>query len=113
MNAEARELEVFIENDGTLYRQRGLPIIRNLVLKMVQGKYDSTKAVKLYMYLVDDGAKKYAKESGGADWSRMFPKATRETVAKSLVKGFEDEAKLGNYDSHIPKKYKHLSLRKR
>ena len=58
------------------------------------------------MYLVDNGAKKYAKEAGpGAKWNEMFPKSVRLQVAAALRDDFEDEARLGNYDEYIPKKY--------
>jgi hypothetical protein len=106
MSAEARELQIFIQNDGQLYRQQHLPIIKNAMTKHGQGKYDSMKAVKLFMYLVDNGAKKYAKEAGpGAKWNEMFPKSVRLQVAAALRDDFEDEARLGNYDEYIPKKY--------
>ena len=58
MSGEGRELWLYIDNDAQLYKQQGLPIIKNLMTKKAQGKYDSKLAVKLYMYLVDNGAKK-------------------------------------------------------
>jgi hypothetical protein len=104
----ARELELFINNDGDLHRQQHVPILKNLMTKHAQGRYDRNKAVKLFMYLVDNGAKKYAKEHGGpgASWHQMFPKPERTHVAQALRDDFEDEAKLGNYDDMLPKKYK-------
>jgi hypothetical protein len=104
----ARELELFINNDGDLHRQQHVPILKNLMTKHAQGRYDRNAAVKLFMYLVDAGAKKYAREHGSRDakWHQMFPKAERTHVAQSLRDDFEDEAKLGNYDDLIPKKYK-------
>lgn len=104
----ARELELYINNDGDLHRQQYAPILKNLMTKHAQGRYDSEAAVKLFMYLVDNGAKKYAKDHGGpgANWNELFPKSERTHVAKMLRDDFEDEAKLGNYDDLIPKKYK-------
>ena len=104
---EARELEIFIDNDQQLYRQQHLSIIKNLMTKRAQGKYDSKLAAKLYMYLVDNGAKKYVKEFGskGDNWNKMFDKPTRMNVATALVKSFESEAESGGYDEFIPKKY--------
>jgi len=104
----ARELEMFIDNDSQLYRSQHTPIIKNLMTKHAQGRYNSALAVKLFMYLVDNGAKKYAKEHGGpgAKWNDMFPKKIRTKTAEALRDSFEDEAKLGNYDDMIPKKYK-------
>jgi hypothetical protein len=102
---EAKELYLFIQNDGDLYRQQGLPIIQNLVRKIDRGVYDRTLAVKLYHYLAENGAKKYIKEYGGDKWFEMFDKPTRELVAKNFVADFEAEYKLGNYDNLHEKKY--------
>lgn len=108
MNADARELQLFIDNDGDLHRSQYVPILKNLMTKHGQGRYNRQLAVKLLMYLVDSGAKKYAKEHGSADqpWHKLFPKPVRTTVAAALRDDFEDEAKLGNYDDMLPKKYK-------
>lgn len=83
----ARELELFIENDADLYRQQHIPILQNLWRKMVKGTYDHEKAVKLWGYLVESGAKKYAREfdAPGASWHAVFNIPTREAVARSLA----------------------------
>ncbi|TRO54900.1 hypothetical protein E2P64_08140 [Candidatus Bathyarchaeota archaeon] len=101
------ELKVFIDNDGQLYRSQAIPIYKNLVNKHAAGKYQSDLAVKLFMYLVDAGAKKYAKEEGSKNqkWNDIFSKATRLYVAKELEKEFKAEMKLGNYDNLLMKKY--------
>lgn len=88
----ARELKLFIENDGDLYRQQGLPILVNLAKKKAKGSYDPVKAAKLYKYLADNGAKKYGKEYGG-----QFSPDTRRETARQLARDFEDEAAAGNY----------------
>jgi hypothetical protein len=105
---DIRELKLFIDNDSQLYRSQTTSILKNLMTKKGQGKYDPSKAVKLWMYLVDAGAKKYVKDQGspGQKWNEMFTKADREAVAKELNDDFEAEAKLGNYDDLVPKKYK-------
>ncbi len=92
----ARELQLFIDNDSNLYHQRFIPMVKNLMKKRAAGIYDSEKAAKLFLYLADDGARKYYKEFGG---SFKFDLATRWAVAKSIRDGFEAEAELGNYDS--------------
>ncbi len=102
--AAAKELYLFISNDGDLYRQQGLPIIQNLVQKIDRGVYDRTLAVKLYGYLVENGGKKYAKAFGGT-WHKMFDKPTRELVAKNFVAYFETEYKLGAFKKMHKKKY--------
>ena len=106
-SVEGDELFMYIVNQPDLYRQRLLPIYKNAVTKMAQGKYDSNKAVKLFMYAVDDGAKRYSKEfSTGKDDRAMFPKKVRQDVATRLRDDFEEEASLGNYDDLKPKKYR-------
>lgn len=107
LDDDATELRIFIDNDADLYRGQFTSIIKNLMTKIGQGKYDRTLAVKLFMYLVDAGAQKYTKEYGGAGtkWHDQFPKKTRELVAASLRDTFEIEASLGNYNNLLPAKY--------
>lgn len=59
---EARELFLFIENDGDLYRMQTVPIINNLAKKFAKGVYDHEAAKKLWKNLADNGAKKYTFE---------------------------------------------------
>ena len=105
---EVRELRLFIDNDGDLYRQQYTPILKNLVTKKARGVYDRTKAEKLWMYLVESGAKKYAREHGspGTPWHVMFPISDRREVAKELNNHFLAEDEYGNYDHLLPKKYR-------
>lgn len=105
----ARELELFIVNDATLYRQMHVPIQRNLITKMARETYDSEKAIKMFLHLADEGAKRYVKEFGypiDLKWFEVFTKPTRIAVAISLRDTFEVEAELGNYDHLLPKKYR-------
>lgn len=104
----ARELEIYIENDAQLYKSQQLSIFKNLMAKRARGQYQSKLASKLFMYLVDNGAKKYVKEfdAPGAKWNKVFDKATRQQVADSLTRSFEAEAESGAYDNFIPKKYR-------
>ena len=41
---EQRELKLFIDNDSRLYRQRFLPIMRNLSNKMSKDRYKASLA---------------------------------------------------------------------
>jgi hypothetical protein len=108
----AKELELFVENDADLYRQQYTPINKNLITKMARGVYNHAGAVKLFGYLMESGAKKYAKQySGGSDWHQIFSPATRKAVAEVFAKHFEVEAKLGNYDNLLPKKYSQWRLK--
>ena len=103
----ARELKLYVENDGQLHRQQEAPIQKNLVNKLASGAFDKDKAAKLYGYLVESGAKKYNQEFGdGTSSLKGFDKATRMAVAKSLANDFLVEANLGNFDHLLNKKNK-------
>lgn len=93
----ARELYLYITNDTGLYRQQHKPIIINLQKKLDKGIYDHEKAVKLFKYLADNGAKKYAREHGGAEHGNIFNVPTRLATARMLADYFKREADLGNY----------------
>lgn len=112
----ARELKLYIDNDGNLYRSQTTSILKNLAAKKARGEYKHDLAVKLFGYLVESGAKKYAKEFGTLQsqsperrghgvWHVMFDVPTRRAVAEELTKDFEGEYALGNYDNLLPKKY--------
>jgi hypothetical protein len=89
---EARELLLFCENDGDLYRQQVQPIEKNQKRKLAKGVYDFEKSKKLYGYLADNCAKKYAKEFGdGMPWHKMFSTADRREVAKAFADSFKSE----------------------
>ncbi len=99
----ARDLELYIENDGQLYRSQTTPILANLAKKRRAGKYQHDLAVKLFGYLVESGAKKYAQETGGGQpWNKLFDVPTRRAVAESFTRSFETEYDLGNYDHLAP-----------
>ncbi len=94
----ARELELYIVNDGTLYRQSVQPIIANLAKKIRKGKYDKAKAVKLWQYAADFGAQRYTQEFGGSYGKHSgngsygaFSAPTRRTVAAALQEYYQDE----------------------
>ena len=102
-DGEARELQIFIENDYDLYRSQHEPIIRNLMRKRAAGKFDMRKSIKLWGYLVESGAKKYAKEYGTErDWSRMFNPRERQLVATRMARNFKETADAGQYDDFLP-----------
>ena len=104
------DLALFIENTGELYGQFKA-IQKNLATKKVRSKYDHALAVKLFGYLVDASAKKYAKEFDYAlPWHKVFNVPTRKDVAEYLTTVFEDEFEQGYYDDLLPKKYKEEML---
>ena len=101
VNGDAvNELDSYIMNNEDLYRRRFMPIISNIKRKMKKNVYDHEKAQKLWMYLVDDAAKEYVKEFGSAqdDVSNMFPKETRERVARIISDRELENIKQGEYD---------------
>ncbi len=119
----AHELVLWVDNDADLYRQQYEPIIRNLMTKRARGMYDHDKAVKLFGYLTENGARRYdTGESGrfvtderGYHYkqnpiSPAFNAATRKLAAEELTDAFEAEANTGNYDSLLPKKYRKLPI---
>ena len=94
------ELDSFIMNNEDLYRRRFMPIISNIKRKIKKDVYDHEKAQKLWMYLVDDAAKEYVKEYGSQqdDVANMFPKETRQKVARVISDRELENIKQGEYD---------------
>ncbi len=91
----AVELYNFMQNERDLQRQKD-SIIKNIVRKKKSGKYDHSKAPKLWEYWVENGAKAYDKlySSPGA---KTFDKDTRESVAIQFANEYNAEIDLGNY----------------
>jgi hypothetical protein len=100
LTPETRELELYIDNDYQLYKQMFIPQLKNLTRKMKKGIYDRKLAAKLFMYLLDAGAKKYVKEFGspGDKPATMFPKKDREKLAMRYAMQFEIDYKNQEYD---------------
>ena len=94
------ELDSYIMNNEDLYRRRFMPIISNIKRKIKRNVYDNEKAQKLWMYLVDDAAKEYVKEYGSTqdDVANMFPKETRQHVARVISDRELENIKQGEYD---------------
>tara|TARA_B100000427_G_scaffold281694_1_gene253015 strand:+ start:818 stop:1174 length:357 start_codon:yes stop_codon:yes gene_type:complete len=95
------ELDSFIMNDEDLYRRRFMPIISNIKRKMKRGVYDHDKVIKLWMYLVDDAAKKYVQEYGSTDQDvkDVFPKETRLQVAQVIADREKENIENKEYDA--------------
>jgi hypothetical protein len=95
------ELDTYIMNNEELYRRRFMPIISNIKRKLAKNVYDHEKAQKLWMYLVDDAAKEYVKEHGSVqdDVATMFPKETRQQVARVISDRELENIKQGEYDA--------------
>ena len=88
LSEEMTELKLYIDNDSSLYRQRYMPILKNLSKKKKKGRYRKTLAQKAFMYLIDDGAKRYVRSYGGNHLD-VFPKRQRKQLAKDYVEEFE------------------------
>jgi len=97
LSDEMRELKLYIDNDQDMYRQRYIPLLKNLSRKKKQGKFRKSLASKAFMYLIDDGAKRYTKEYGG-NARDMFPKRQRQMLSKDYVDEFEDTFKNQEFD---------------
>jgi hypothetical protein len=93
----AREIELYAENDGDLYRQRRRPILINLSKKHKKGMYDVNKAAKLWMYYIEDAMKKYNKEFGSGNWAKLLTVHDRKVLAQQLAQETLEEFNLGNY----------------
>lgn len=81
-----RELELYIDNDQRLYHQ-SLAIQKNLIRKIQRGRYDHRKAPRIWLYMVDEGARRYVKEFGGSVRD-MFPLAGRKNLATRYANQF-------------------------
>ena len=90
------ELQLFTDNDDYAYRMQK-NIWQNLIKKMKKGTYDSTKAVKLWQYMVDDAAKRYEKKFG-TPGIKTFSVQDRKMVAISFAKDFEERYDDGDFD---------------
>jgi hypothetical protein len=96
-----RELGLFIENDGNLYRQMLTPINKNLEKKKAKGTYHPRKAEKAFRHLVDEGARRYTKDFGGHGNGGFgsFTPGDRAELSRQAARAFEVEYKSGNRHS--------------
>ena len=97
MGHEARELKLTMDSSSEGYDQQYVPILKNLTRKMKKGVYDRDKAAQLFMYYVNNGAKRYVKDYGGTV-RNSFPKDVRMQAARAYVEDFEDEYENKNWD---------------
>ncbi len=93
MTDTSRELAIYAVNNGDLYRRRTQPIINNLARKIAKGVYQDDLALKLWFWLANDAAQRYAREFGSAGdkWFRMFTVADRREAAAELADYYADE----------------------
>jgi len=86
---ESRELELYITNEREVH-PRLMAIETALDRKVKSGKFDKTKAPKAFRYVVDEAAKKYAKEFR-VPVRNLFTVADKNAVAERLTKGYMGE----------------------
>lgn len=87
----AYELELFIVNDGGLYRKAQL-IIKNQARHLKAGTWNMKGALKGFLHLVDAGIKQYRRELGG-----LPPRIDSETklaVSKALLSRYKEEIEI-------------------
>lgn len=89
LTPNAREINLFIENDEELYRRMIQPIEKNLLTKFKKGEYDSAKAIKAFLNLVNEGLKKY--NNTFKDNQIKLSKDEKILCAVNLTKSFEDD----------------------
>lgn len=88
-----RELALYIEHSAKLYNHTK-SIVANLDRKVKAGKYDGRLSPKLWRYLVDEGAKAYAREFATiGEASRLFPTGVRMALAEDMAREYEKDAR--------------------
>jgi hypothetical protein len=104
----ARELELYIENDYSLVgeeRGPGKSIEAMLKKKIERGNFDADKSVRAWEYLIEAGAKKYAKEfAAERDWPKLFDVPTRTFVAKRFAEHFATENEISRERAELEQK---------
>lgn len=100
----ARELYLYITNDGDLYKQMTEPIQKMLMKKIKKGIFDYDRSVKAWMNLADHAAHRYIAEFGspGDNIQNTFSKATRWETAKELAQEFKSMFDSGELDYLLP-----------
>jgi hypothetical protein len=106
----SRELYLFAENDGNLYRQMLTPIETNLKRKIAKGTYETMLALLGFLNAVEVAAKHY--EMGQVNWKgKHIPGWATPNVrahsAKYLLQAFEDEYIKKNVSNLPLSKYHH------
>lgn len=95
----ADELVLYLDNDYQLYKQKEL-IADNLLRKIKRGIYDHARAPDAWIYVVEEAAKKYAKEfaSRPGEWSVLFNLPTRRLAAVEIADRWYANARAGRPD---------------
>lgn len=87
---EARELTLYAENTGELYRRHIVPVIQCLHKKYVKGTFDVEKSIPVWYSIATEASKMYNREFGYS-----FNVTDRYTAAYDLAEGYLDLIKEG------------------
>jgi len=93
----SNELMLWGDNDEVLYRTRFQPIVKNQMLKIKKGIYDSRASLLLWKAYSDDVAKSHIK-AVGRDSNFNFTPSVRAHMARNMRDRFERDAKEGAFD---------------
>lgn len=80
---ESRELTLYAENTGELYRKYVVPAIKMLHKKYVKGTFDTEKSIPVWYNIATEASKMYNREFGYS-----FSVTDRYTAAYDLAKGY-------------------------
>lgn len=102
-----RELQIFIENDGGIYRQRREPLEEQAKQQWENGRFSEVafKKAILDSDMLYDGALKYTREFGSRGESgsfyvaarETFPDLLREQLARDFARQFTEELESGEH----------------
>ena len=98
------ELLLVIDNEQKYYNRK-IAMFKNLFLKLQKGRFDKSKAPKLFSYLTDEVGRDYNKQYGGVDGNYKITPQARRIADKELVEEFLNAAKNKEYDfmGYVPR----------
>ncbi len=101
---QVHELLLVIDNEQKYYNRK-LAMFKNLFLKFKKGKFDKSRAPKLFSYLTDDVARDYNRQYGGIDGNYKISPQARRIADIELVEEFLSAVKNKDYDfmGYVPK----------
>lgn len=100
-NEDVRELVLYITNNGDMYRGIIDSTVKNLRRKIKRGIYDEQRAIDAWMYVADEGVRRYDREFGSGRGSLTFlDKPTRREIAKELKDEYDEYVREGVTESY-------------
>ena len=80
LSSNLKKLEDFIDNSSTLFKRIRMPILKQIHKAVAHNKFSLGVTARAFKYLVEQGAKEYAKEQG-TTWTALFSKKDIATLA--------------------------------